>query len=91
MNKCYLLLMVCFGGLVVSGLTSCAPAGTLEQAEIYDKNEQYYDAVLIYKSLYKGEKKDHHKKADFAYRIGEDLRKTGITDRVKGGTSGLFL
>jgi len=75
MNKCYLLLLVCFGGLVVSGLTSCAPAGTLQQAEIYDKNEQYYDAVVIYKSLYKSEKKDRHKKAEFAFRLGEDLRK----------------
>jgi len=67
--------MVCFAGLIVSGLTSCAPAGTIEQAEIYDKNEQYYDAVVIYKSLYKAEKKSHDKKADFAFRLGEDLRK----------------
>src|ERR1017187_10066817 len=75
MNKCYLLLMVCFAGLTVSLLNSCVVAGTLEQADIYDKNEQYFDAVTIYKSLYKAEKKDRKKKADFAFRIAEDLRK----------------
>src|ERR1017187_2462783 len=84
MNKCYLLLIVCITGMIGSLLTSCASLGTKEQAELYDKNEQYYDAVVIYKDLYKNAKKDRTKKAEFAFRIGEDLRKNRDYRQAEG-------
>jgi peptidoglycan-associated lipoprotein len=73
MNKCYLLFIVCLAGFSFSGLTSCKTSGTLEQAKIYEKNEMYYDAIEIRKSLYPSTKKKDEK-AETAYMIGEDLR-----------------
>jgi len=74
MNKCYLLFLVCLVGIGFSGLTSCSSGGgKIEDAIKDEKNEMYHDAIDIYKSLYSSTH-DRAKKAEYAFRIAEDMR-----------------